>query len=207
MRVRAAQVAHPIVIGLWDWNRLNTNELVGEVRVLPDQLAGVLRNEVGWQEEREWPVIDPKGAKEKTQVRGHDNELAVLVLKMRVMEATPEQLRAAAAAHEPTKLGAASQSAVPPPPPVKGPGKLEVTIVQGLHLPKTDTIGSIDAYCELSFGEQGVKTDVIKNDLSPHWSKTTTLNVEDKSRVGSLCCGNLVMCVRGAARGPRAEDN
>ena len=147
------------------------------------------------------------------QVKGNDGQPAVVTMKFRVVEAAPAQLAAWRAAHpEPkavsplvpavqpaldhVRLGAGSapqtvpsaRPAPPSPPSVKGPagrrpGRVEVTIVRGLHFPKTDAMGKIDAYCEGNFGKQEIKTDVIKSNFSPNWNTPTVLEVDDVSKV------------------------
>ena len=180
----AAQVTLPVVIKVYDWNRLNNNELVGEVRVPPEELSGVLRS--GTEDKREWPILDAKG----NQVRGHDKQPAVIVLK----------LRDAAGQAAPPVVSLAGAAAV------KGPGRVEMTIVHGLHLPKADAMGRIDAYCEAKFGEEVVgKTETVKNDFSPHWNTAMTLDVADKTKVGHGRRHGVMCSQRSRGRGVLAS--
>ena len=64
-------------------------------------------------------------------------------------------------------------------PEAKGARRVEVTILNGAHLPKMDTIGSIDPYCEVEFGGTMYKTSVKKNTYSPTWDEALMFDVED----------------------------
>ena len=60
-----------------------------------------------------------------------------------------------------------------------GPRRLEVTIVRGRHLPKMDTIGTVDAFCDVSFAGSEYKTGTKKNTYSPDWGEKFVFDVAD----------------------------
>ena len=64
-------------------------------------------------------------------------------------------------------------------PEAKGPRRVEVTILNALHLPKMDTFGSIDPYCDVEFLGTVYKTSVKKNTYTPTWDEVLTFDVED----------------------------
>ena len=59
----------------------------------------------------------------------------------------------------------------PPPTVRKGPPRLEVTAVRARHLPKMDTFGSIDPFCEVRLGGAVFTTAVRRNTYSPDWGE------------------------------------
>ena len=52
------------------------------------------------------------------------------------------------------------------------PRSLEVTVLAARHLPKMDTFGSIDPFCEVSLGGSSFKTSVKKGTYSPDWGES-----------------------------------
>jgi len=57
-------------------------------------------------------------------------------------------------------------------------GWLVVTVMKGMHLPKTDTIGLCDPFVKVSLGEHSVKTKHVRKTLNPTWNETLELPVD-----------------------------
>ena len=60
-----------------------------------------------------------------------------------------------------------------------GPRRLEVTVLSARHLPKMDTFGSIDPFCEVRLGTVSFKTAVKKNTYSPEWGESFVFEMAD----------------------------
>ena len=65
-----------------------------------------------------------------------------------------------------------------------GSRRLEVTVMSARHLPKMDTFGSIDPFCEVRLGAVAFKTTVRKNTYTPEWSETFTFQMLDSTTAG-----------------------
>jgi len=55
--------------------------------------------------------------------------------------------------------------------------ELEVIVLRGLHLPKMDLVGTVDAYCILHYRGQQHKTKVQSNTYNPEWGEIFTFVV------------------------------
>ena len=106
-----------------------------------------------------------------------------------------DRLAAAAAGVD---VGAAAVASVR-----KGPPRLEVTAVGARHLPKMDTFGSIDPFCELRLGGALFSTAVRKNTYSPDWGEAFVFEAHRVRGEEPLSVTVLDWDMVGDARGER----
>jgi hypothetical protein len=147
----------PLQIVVMDWDMVGKDDKVGGIEVSEEWLWDVMRGRIGWEEEKERQVT----GEDKKAVVGHDKQAAVVTVKLRLLEA--EQ----------------AESAVEFDAEATGPRRLEVTVVRGRHLPKMDSIGTIDAYCDVQFAGSEYRTGTRKNTYSPDWDEKFVFDVAE----------------------------
>ena len=60
-------------------------------------------------------------------------------------------------------------------------GLLIIRLIRAENLPKMDTLGKTDAFCEFTLGGRKATSKVIRSSLSPTWNQTLSLNVRSLS--------------------------
>ena len=174
-----SQVKKPLSITLFDWNAVGKNDKVGQVLLGPERISNLLVNGFGWQEEKDFNIVNDSGK----EVIGNDSSKSIITLKVRILEPTPQQLQQYVDAGVVPSAAVSTVQPTPPKVPTKAPGRLELTILRGRHMPKMDMLQSIDTFCTVDFAGQTFKTEVRKNTYSPDWNAVDVFRIDDMSQV------------------------
>mmetsp|Transcript_76680 Transcript_76680/g.206635 ORF Transcript_76680/g.206635 Transcript_76680/m.206635 type:complete len:836 (-) Transcript_76680:243-2750(-) len=184
----------PLQIEVMDYDTLSAHDLIGVIEISESRINNVLCAPIGWEETKDRKIMDSK----KKAVVGQDKQESIVTVKFKVLEPNPKQLEAwnakqkaqtvskpAPAAPVPSVPAAATQVQVQAAPTQAkpaarfvGPRQLHMTIIDGEHLPKMDTIGTVDCYCDVFYGEQSWSTLPQMNTYSPKWNQSETFKVD-----------------------------
>jgi Ca2+-dependent lipid-binding protein len=142
------------ILRVFDWNLTSSSEVVGECRIPASRLSDIVKAKIGWEGE-ETLELSHSGR----PVMGHNQFRTEVTARLRVLKA--------AKAFENLVLDSASS----------GSRRLHVTVVSSKHLPKMDTMGTIDPYCVLVFQETEMRTPTIKDTYTPEWNESFIFEV------------------------------
>lgn len=170
----------PIVVTVFDWNAVGKNDKVGKIDIPSDQVWDFLQKDFHEDEVLELPIVGDNGR----PVVGNDKGIATIYFKVMLSEWRGAGVPQAAAQSGATVPGSGRPS-LSRDDQASGPRRLELTLIRGQHMPKTDSLGSIDPYCEIRFGSQVFTSNHVKGSYSPVWNEPFVLNLQDVSRMPS----------------------
>ena len=99
------------------------------------------------------------------------------------------------------------------------PGNIHLNIVQAKDLIKTDMIGKSDPYAVLTYGDEAIKTQTVKNNQNPEWnfeadipydpnySDTVKIEIFDDDKLGAdKLLGSTVLDLPAVAAGQQLDN-
>ena len=174
---------------LYDWELTAKNRAIGSVKILLETIhkAGTIERAFPLQKEDGSSLLGRGNAQSTLRLKltyevGEDNperaalNAAIEEAKQRIKE---EQQRSNQAEAEAKALKDLRESSSV----LQLPYRIRVTLKGASHLPKMDTLGSIDAYCVLTLGGQEFRSATCKNTYEPDWKEETfELSVSSRSQ-------------------------
>ncbi len=150
----SSPTSQDVIMRVYDWNLTSSSELVGECSVPAARISDVFKAKIGWEGEESFML-----SKEGKPVIGHNQSRTEVTVRLRVLKA--------AKAFENLVMEPESS----------GSRRLVMTVISAKHLPKMDTMGTIDPYCTLVLQEIELRTKTLKDTYTPEWNETFTWEV------------------------------
>lgn len=145
------------IVSVWDWDTASADDEIGSVKISAQRISDLFRANLGSMADHTFTVMS-----EGKPVIGHSKSKCEMILKVRVCEVP------------------LAFPALIPQPGVKGPRRLEVTMVKVASCPKMDgLLGKCDPYAKLMFQDVEYKTTVVKNTYDAEWMDTFNFDVDD----------------------------
>jgi hypothetical protein len=161
----------PIVVSVFDWNAMGQNDLVGTIEITPDHVWDILQRDLHDEETLELRIIGETGR----EVTGFDQGRATIYFKVKVTDPSQDAPRLSTSSSRRQSQARDDRA--------EGPRRIELTLIRGQHLPKLDTLGSIDPFCEIRFGQQVYTSNHVKGSYTPVWNEPFMLYLHDVSKV------------------------